>query len=340
MAVSCRRVIDALQSLYPSHLALHGDPTGLQVGTARKDVDRVLCTLDLTLEVAQEARDLRAGLVVSHHAVVFRPLEHLRTDTQVGRILETLIKADVAVYVPHTALDVAPDGTNDDLARRLGLSGVRPIEETGHDEAVLLMAKRPAGDVDSVERILFTEGATRVDIVGHHVEVLAPRRRLAGVSARLGLLVGEEPRAIPLLSSGSPRGIGRVGELGQPLTIGELARAVRDALEAPHVRVVSRDPGAKVERVGVLAGDGRRYVDAAAAAGAQALVTGDVDHHTALRALARGVALIDAGHWATERRAPELVAEGLRVMLADEPVEVLVSRVSTQPFSSVAPSPA
>jgi dinuclear metal center YbgI/SA1388 family protein len=267
VSVSTKKVIDALQRLYPPSSALEGDATGLQVGSRGGTVERVLCTLDLTLAVAEEARDLRAGLVVSHHAVVFRPLEHLRTDTQIGRILATLIKADASVYVPHTALDVAVGGTNDDLVARLGLTGARLLDETGRDEA------------------------------------------------------------------GVARGIGRVGALARPTSLADLARAVKDALGAPLVRVVARDVATVVDTVAVLAGDGRRYVDAAASAGAQALVTGDVDHHTALRALARGVALIDAGHWATERRAPELMAARLRVALASEAVEVLVSQVSTQPFT-------
>lgn len=267
MSLPTRKVIDALQRLYPPHTALEGDATGLQVGSRSGSIERVLCTLDLTLAVAEEARDAKVGLVVSHHAVVFRPLEHLRTDTQVGRILVTLLKADASVYVPHTALDVAVGGTNDDLVLRLGLTGARLLEQTGRDEA------------------------------------------------------------------GVARGIGRVGALARPTSLADLARAVKDALGAPQVRLVARDAAAIVDTVAVLAGDGRRYVDAAASAGAQVLVTGDVDHHTALRALARGVALLDAGHWATERRAPVLMAERLRDALAGEPVEVLVSQVSTQPFT-------
>lgn len=336
MAVPRRRVIDALKTLYPPHTAVHGDATGLQVGSARGEVERVLCTLDLTLEVAQEARDRGVGLVVSHHAVVFRPLEHLRTDTQVGRILETLIKADVTVYVPHTALDVARGGSNDDLARRLGLQGVRPLEETGRDEAVLLLAPKPPGDIDALQRALFLAGASRVEAIGHHVEVVAPRALLGAVAGKLQFMEGgEPPRALPLLSDATPRGIGRVGELPAAAPLSAFARSVKEALGAPQVRLVARDPQAPVSTIAVLAGDGRRYVDAAASASADALVTGDVDHHTALRALSRGLALIDAGHWATERRAPELFAEGLRVALTGEPVEVLVSEVSTQPFTAL-----
>jgi putative NIF3 family GTP cyclohydrolase 1 type 2 len=56
-----------------------------------------------------------------------------------------------------------------------------------------------------------------------------------------------------------------------------------------------------LHRVAVLPGSGGSAIDAAVAAGADALVTGDIDHHQARRALDLGMAVIDAGHAATER---------------------------------------
>jgi dinuclear metal center YbgI/SA1388 family protein len=152
-----RRVIEAIEALAPRRLALEGDATGLQVGDPEAEVSRVLCALDLTLAVAEEARALGAGLVVSHHAVVFRPLKELRTDGPGGRILAALIKGDVAVYVPHTALDVARGGTNDALAARLGLTEVTVLERTGRGADAELgigrLGRLPApGAADEVAR--------------------------------------------------------------------------------------------------------------------------------------------------------------------------------------------
>jgi dinuclear metal center YbgI/SA1388 family protein len=200
---------------------------------------------------------------------VYRPLASVRTDTSTGRILETLIRAGISAWVPHTALDVAPGGTNDELARLLSVEGARPLQTT----------------------------VTRPD--------------------------------------GSRLGIGRVGRLATPLSLAALASTARERLAAPWAHLVAKDPSALATTVAVLAGDGRRYVEAAAAAGADVLVTGDVDHHTALAALARGIALIDVGHWGSEHHAARLLATGLRARLAGEPVEVLESAVDTQPFRLV-----
>lgn len=268
MPVPCQRLLDALRDLCPPRLALEGDPTGLQLGDPARPVGRVLCALDLTAAVAEEARARGAELVVSHHAAIFRPLAALREDEARGRLLCALIRAGTMVYVPHTALDVVEGGTNDWLAQAVGLQQVRVLDVTQRE-------------------------------------------------------------ATP------PRGIGRVGELPGPVTVRALAAALKARTGAPVVRVAAPDLEAPVTRAAVLAGDGRRWIGKAAAAGAQALITGEADHHSGLQARELGLALIDLGHWGSEKQATALLAAGLRERLAGEPVEVLESALETQPFAWV-----
>jgi len=335
MAVRCETVVQAVRAYCPPRFALEGDRTGLQVGRTDADVERVLFTLDLTLAVAEEARDRGCGLVVSHHAVIFRPLQHLRTDDFKGRILETLIKADVAVYVPHTALDVVEGGMNDHLAASVGLTQTRFLKETGRDACELLVTPLPEALAGLSDELL-ERGALTAREVGARLEVVVPTRRSASVSRRLEQAVGEAPRVIPLGSDVTPRGIGRIGRLPAPEPLNTLARRLKEALGAPGVRVVSPTDGRhSVEKVAVLGGDGRSFVHDAIFAGADALVTGDVDHHTALEARAKGLALIDVGHWASERQVAELLIAGVRARLEDIPVELLASEVDTQPFAFV-----
>ncbi len=336
MAVACETVLQAVREACPPRYALEGDKTGLQVGRADREVERVLCCLDLTLGVAEEARDLGAGLVVSHHAVIFRPLATLRTDTFKGRILETLIKHDVAVYVPHTAMDVVEGGMNDALAEAVGLEEVRFLKQTGREECQLLVFPPPPSEEhEALFEALRAKGALDVTSHGERVEAVVPSRRVSAVARLLEKRIHHPPRALPLLSDAVPRGIGRLGRLPQPEPLLALAARLKEGLRAPGVRVSAPDPEATARKVAVLCGDGRRFVDDAIFAGADVLVTGDVDHHTALEARARGLALIDVGHWAGERRVPELMAAALRERLEGQPVAVQVSGVDTQPFTFV-----
>ena len=61
-------------------------------------------------------------------------------------------------------------------------------------------------------------------------------------------------------------------------------------------------------------------------------MTGDVKHHQALHARDRGLALIDAGHFATERPVLDTLAAHLRSALPAD-VSVQISAVNTDPFS-------
>jgi dinuclear metal center YbgI/SA1388 family protein len=108
----------------------------------------------------------------------------------------------------------------------------------------------------------------------------------------------------PLCAPARPgaRPMGRVGDLPRPLTLADLARQVGVGLPAPDVRIVG-DAELIVRRVAVLGGSGGSAVPEALAAGAQVLVTGDVRHHLALDAGELGLALVDAGHHATEAAA-------------------------------------
>jgi dinuclear metal center YbgI/SA1388 family protein len=332
--VSLERVLSAVRELCPPRYAVEGDKTGLQVGRTDRRIDRVLTTLDLTLEVAEEARDLAAGLIVSHHAVIFRSLRHLRTDDFKVKILEVLLKHEIAVYVPHTALDVVSGGMNDALAAAVGLEETRSLEETGRDAAALLTLRAPADTANSIVGLCHESGAS-IDREGDRITATLDLERARSLAQTIRKRWEVVPHVLPLESHAARRGIGRVGKLSTPVSLLDLAARLKTELEAPGVRLVAPDPSAVVEKVAVLCGDGRSFLDKACFSGAQALVTGDVDHHTALEARARGLALINVGHWASERHVSTLLCEGLRGRLEGEPIEVLQSAVDTQPFQFV-----
>ena len=114
----------------------------------------------------------------------------------------------------------------------------------------------------------------------------------------------------PLCAPATPgaRPMGRVGDLPTPLTLRDLAETIRRGLPSPSARRCG-DGSRTVRRVAVLGGSGMSAVPDALAAGADVLVTGDVRHHAALDALELGLAVVDAGHHATESAAmPALAA--------------------------------
>ncbi len=113
-------VIQLMEELAPKSYAVENDKIGLQLGTLQKEIRNVLIALDVTDEVVEEALRVDANLIIAHHAIIFRPLPHLQTDTPAGRLYEKLIKHDIAVYISHTNLDVADGGINDMMAEAIG----------------------------------------------------------------------------------------------------------------------------------------------------------------------------------------------------------------------------
>ncbi|MEX0717962.1 MAG: Nif3-like dinuclear metal center hexameric protein [Planctomycetaceae bacterium] len=118
-----------LRDFAPPALAEEWDNVGFLVGDEERDCARVMTCLTLTPDVAEEAVWERMDLVVSHHPLMFRPVQRLTADSVEGAMLLELIAAGVAVFSPHTGYDSASEGINRQLAERLGLLDVEILRE-------------------------------------------------------------------------------------------------------------------------------------------------------------------------------------------------------------------
>jgi dinuclear metal center YbgI/SA1388 family protein len=129
-------VTHALEELAPLRYAEPWDNVGLLVGDPGADVGRVLVTVDYSGAVAEEARAAGADLVVAYHPPLFAPVKRVPHDAPWAEA----VRLGIALYSPHTALDVAQGGTNDFLADACGISAEarRPL--------VAFAARDPARD--------------------------------------------------------------------------------------------------------------------------------------------------------------------------------------------------
>src|SRR5262249_55269659 len=110
-------LLPLLDAIAPLRWAEPWDNVGLLTGDPDAPAARVLLAIDLPHAVADEAIRNGCALVVAYHPALFDPIKRVRHDG----ILHKAIRAGLAIYSPHTALDVAPGGTNDLLADALGL---------------------------------------------------------------------------------------------------------------------------------------------------------------------------------------------------------------------------
>ncbi len=245
MKPTIAHILAALNEIAPAGLAEEWDKIGLMVGSLETEVSGILTALDPSLEAVEAAAESGADCLVTHHPLLFKPLEVVDTASPVGGVVAEAIRRGVAIVAAHTNLDSASGGVNDVLAERVGL--VEPA-------------------------------------------VLAPKAESETV------------------------GLGRVGRLVEPETLGRLAGRVKEALEAAAVRVVG-DLEASVERVAVCGGSAGGLIEAALRAEAQVIVTGEMGYHDALTARAVGLNVIEAGHYATEAPVVPVLAERLTIEL-------------------------
>ncbi|MFC4244449.1 Nif3-like dinuclear metal center hexameric protein [Gryllotalpicola reticulitermitis] len=158
----------------------------------------------------------------------------------------------------------------------------------------------------------------------------------AGTSAVLADRLGLVDQR-PIDPSATPgTGIGRVGQLAEPTTLGRLARAVAELLPATAAGVrVAGGYDHPIRTVAVCGGAGDSLLGEPAVLEADAYITADLRHHPASEAreqhlIGAGPALIDVSHWASEWLWLDVAAAQLRALLPE--ASVTVSDVRTDPW--------
>ena len=120
--------VSALEVAYPPALAESWDTgIGLTCGDPAQSVTTVLLAIDADAAVVDQAIALRAQLLVTHHPLLFRPVQSVAVDTDKGSLIHRLIRAGIAHYAAHTNADKAVGGVNDALAAALGLLEPVPL---------------------------------------------------------------------------------------------------------------------------------------------------------------------------------------------------------------------
>ena len=95
-------VTNYLESIAPLQLQESYDNSGWQIGNGDIKVKGVLVTLDVTLEVVQEAIDQKCNLIIAHHPVIFRELKNITSNKFTGKIIQKAIKNNINIYaIPY-----------------------------------------------------------------------------------------------------------------------------------------------------------------------------------------------------------------------------------------------
>jgi dinuclear metal center YbgI/SA1388 family protein len=146
-------LIQFAERRWPSSAAAEWDNPGLAIGSSSQRVSRVLLSVDVTLQIVEEATLGRFDLLFTHHPFIFRGVKSLDFQSAKGSIVAQCIRNNLALYSAHTNADFCANGVSETLATILGLSDLRSLTATGEGvvgkipETTLLDFSRMAGRV-------------------------------------------------------------------------------------------------------------------------------------------------------------------------------------------------
>jgi dinuclear metal center YbgI/SA1388 family protein len=369
MGVRVDQILALVEQEAPAGLAYDWDRVGLLIGSMHQEVNKLVVALEASEAVVQGAVSVGAQMVLSHHPLLFQPVERFCPDKPLERTVAYAIKHDLAVAAAHTNLDIARNGLNVYLARLLGLTRTEPLEITKNELLIKLSVFVPLGYEDRVREAISRVGA---GIIGNYSDcsfsvrgqgtykpgtgaqpwrgVAAELHRLS--ESRLEMVVPESLVAAALeamqavhpyeevaydlyalKNQGFTFGIGQVGEWPEPRPFEKLTAELKQLFKVPHIKMTGQPPSL-IKRAAVCGGSGGEFISRARDKGADIYLTGDIRYHQAVGWSEENMAILDLGHFATEAL---FIPEWGRRLAADLqaaalPVEVVVDAWGKDPF--------
>ncbi len=339
-----QQVMEALNRLAPWDLAESWDNVGLQIGRLDQPVSRVMVALDLNEQVIQEGLHCQVDGFVVHHPLLFKPLSKVNLDTPIGRCLEELIKHRLFLIAAHTNVDIASGGLNQFLADSFELTDIKLLDPSTNPSSQRLykivvfapqeyitalrnaMVRAGAGVIGNYSDCSFEVGGSgtfrpcnkATPFIGKpgevsrveetRLEMLVSEENLSKVSAAVHDNHPYEEPVIDVYPVQNParHGMGRTGRLKEPLKLYDFALLAKKKLSAKDIRITGeRDK--IIHTLAICSGSGGSLLNKVLKSKVDAFLTGELSYHDFLLAKDSDLAVIVAGHWATEHGFVELM---------------------------------
>jgi len=145
-------------------------------------------------------------------------------------------------------------------------------------------------------------GSRVVNLLQHDISYYAMHTNydvlgMAKLSGEILGLINED--VFEVTDEENQEGIGRIGDLKCEMTLEECCELVKEVFHLDTVKLFG-DKNKKVRKAAISPGSGKRMSSVALKKGVEVLITGDIDHHEGIDAVAQGLAIIDAGHYGLE----------------------------------------
>jgi dinuclear metal center YbgI/SA1388 family protein len=312
------------------------------VGEANAEISNVLVSLDVTLEVIEEAISKNCNLIIAHHPVIFKGLKKLNGKNYIEKSVIKAIKNDIAIYAIHTNLDNVTNGVNFKIAEKLNLQNVSilkpksgtlmkltvfcPKENTPKLQDAFYAAG--AGEIGNYSNCSFKStgigsfkpNSVATPVIGQNnkyeeveenrIEVVFPAYLEGKIldAIRKNHMYEEVAYYLHKIENQNQGvGSGAIGNLPEAMTKSEFLAHLKNSMNLNVIRFADTK-AEKIKKVAVCGGVGSFLLADAKRLGADAFVTADYKYHEFFDA-ENQIMIADIGHFESEVYTKDLIVE-------------------------------
>ena len=363
MELSLHQIISFLNSKYPPQYQESWDNSGLLIDT-NSPIKKALTCLDCTIEVVNEAIEENATLIIAHHPLIFSGLKRIVDSDKTGQIVKKIIQNNIAFYCAHTNFDSAAEGLNYHLAQKIGLIHTKVLEplksqlyklttyvpDKYAEKVRSALFSASAGDIGNYSSCSFNVNGTGTFLGQENTNpfVGTPGKLHFEPEIRIETIVEQRNvhKAIEEMKKAHPYeevaydlyplhnelenvGLGRIGDLPYIMDEKTLATYLREKLNIETI-ACTKGLGREIGKVAIVGGSGTSAIGSAIRQGADALITGDIKHHTFVDH-EKDLFLVDIGHYESEKIAMNIFYDNLTKKFPN--FAVCISKANLNPIN-------
>ncbi|SNR94760.1 dinuclear metal center protein, YbgI/SA1388 family [Belliella buryatensis] len=364
MVYTIREVVSFLDSIAPPAYQESYDNAQLITGDPNTKVKGILCSLDATEAVVDEAISLGCNLIVAHHPIVFKGLKSFTGKNYVERTIIKAIKNDIGIFAIHTNLDHVAHGVNKKIADKIGLKNTKILSPK---KGILnkLSTFVPSAAVEQVMTALFDAGAGKIgdysgcSFMSEGSGTFTPSEKAnptigkrnkpeKALETKIEVMFPSflESQIITALKNAHPYeevayyihqlenenqevGAGMVGELSTALDEKDFLAHLKSSMNLQvikHTTLINKP----IKKVAICGGAGIFLLNAAKKSRAEIFITADVKYHEFFDA-DNQIVICDIGHYESEIFTKELLLELLSQKFTN--IALYFTKIVTNPIT-------
>ncbi len=355
-------VTNYLETIAPLTLQEGYDNSGLLVGSYYSNLKGILVSLDITLEIIDEAIEKGCNLIVAHHPLIFSGIKNITDDNSISKCIIKAIKNNINLYAIHTNLDNVIHGVNGRIADLIGLNNrevllpkenlfkVAVFVPLSYQDSVLnAMFEAGAGHIGNYSNCSFSmegvgsfkpldgsnpfKGKNKVLEISkeNKIEVIVPSYAVSKVVDAMKFAHPYEEVAFDIfqLKNSSNEGSGLVGYLDHSIDEIKFLKKIKsdfDVKALRHTRLLNKP----IKKVAVCGGSGSFLLSNAIKKKADIFITSDYKYHQFFEAEGE-ILIADIGHYESEQYTIGLICDFLMKKFTN--FAVRSTKIDTNPIN-------